>query len=362
MPTRSWRVIWETMAALVVSCLLAAMLGFAAHRASVCTVRGVAEVLSTGRGYMLLSIAKSVFWVFAVTIPFFWLFSPASAGVSGWQLTGMTMLGGFVFGIGAGINGACAYATMTRMVDGEAGMMLAVAGFVAGVFVFTLLLGAHWVPRPTQAPAQVTSLLHWAAILTLALAAWAVYEAVRLWRTRGPGTGVGELALADKYRLSSAAMVIGLAGAAIFLLFGSPGYTSTFQQVVEGVIGTRPYPATGRWVLLLAVLAGMLVSTLQRGGFRADWTPRLSWLRNIFGGALMGLGVALAPGGNDALVLYGIPSLSPHALPAFLAMVVGIVAALLVMRHAFGIVSRVECRNDIYYADASPSGDPTRRA
>jgi hypothetical protein len=106
----------------------------------------------------------------------------------------------------------------------------------------------------------------------------------------------------------------------------------------------------------------MFVSTLQRGGFRFDWTPRRAWLRNIFGGVLMGIGVALAPGGNDALVLYGIPSLSPHALPAFLAMAAGIAAALLVMRHGFGIVSHVECRNDIYYAEASPPGDPTKRA
>jgi hypothetical protein len=106
----------------------------------------------------------------------------------------------------------------------------------------------------------------------------------------------------------------------------------------------------------------MFVSTLQRGGFRFDWTPRRAWLRNIFGGVLMGIGVALAPGGNDALVLYGIPSLSPHALPAFLAMAAGIAAALLAMRHGFGIVSHVECRNDIYYAEASPPGDPTKRA
>jgi hypothetical protein len=156
-------------------------------------------------------------------------------------------------------------------------------------------------------------------------------------------------------------LLIGVAGGAIFLVFGSPGYTTTFQQVVEGVIGTRPYPAAGRWIILLSVLVGMLFSTLQRGGFRLDFTPRRAWLRNITGGMLMGLGVALAPGGNDALVLYGIPSLSPHALPAFIAMVVGIVAALLVMRHGFGIVSRVECRNDVYYANASPPGDPTRR-
>jgi hypothetical protein len=73
----------------------------------------------------------------------------------------------------------------------------------------------------------------------------------------------------------------------------------------------------------------------------------------------MGMGVALTPGGNDALVLYGIPSLSPHALPAFLAMVIGIVLGLWSMRAWFGIEMRVACRNDLYTAtEALPAEKP----
>ena len=62
----------------------------------------------------------------------------------------------------------------------------------------------------------------------------------------------------------------------------------------------------------------------------------------------MGLGAALAPGGNDVLVLYSLPIFSPHALPAFAAMAVGIFAGLLLMRAIFGIEMRVSCRNDRY--------------
>ena len=34
----------------------------------------------------------------------------------------------------------------------------------------------------------------------------------------------------------------------------------------------------------------------------------------------------MVPGGNDALLFHGIPTLSPHAVPAYLAMVLGIAA------------------------------------
>src|SRR5262245_13041519 len=340
------------MLTLILSCILAGVLGFAAHRASVCTVRGVAELTHSGTGFMLASIGKSALWVFAITIPAFLLLPQVETNVSGWQLTGWAMLGGLMFGIGAGLNGACAYATMTRMVDGEVGMLLTIVGFALGVVLFVLLLGNGVVTRPTRTPGLVPQMLTYAPIIGAVLLAWAAYEIVRLWRTRPPGATLKSMILAPQYRLSTSALLIGLASGAIFLMFGSPGYTTTFQQVVEGYIGSQPWPYYGRWVVLGAVLFGMLSSTFQRKSFRIDWRPRWSWLRNIFGGILMGFGTALLPGGNDALVLYGIPSLSPHALPAYAALVVGIFVALLTMRALFGIEMRVACRNDLYIADA----------
>ena len=104
------------MTALIVSCLFAATLGFAAHRASVCTVRAVTELTSSRTGYMFLSIAKSSVWVLVVTLPFFCLMPAECAKVSGWSLTYVAILGGFLFGVGAGLNGGCAVSTMARLV------------------------------------------------------------------------------------------------------------------------------------------------------------------------------------------------------------------------------------------------------
>lgn len=339
------------MLALVLACLLAVVLGFAAHRASVCTVRAVAELLSARTGYMLASMVKSVLWVALITFPVFWLVPGMAANIGGWQLTGIAVLGGFLFGLGAGLNGACAYSTMARLVDGEGGMLVTIAGFALGVLGFVVLLGGEWIVRPAASPARIGAVIGWAALVSLPLLLWAVYETSRLWRTRGT-RGLRDLVFARQYRLSTAALVIGGMGALVFLLYGASGYTSTFELVIEGLIGTRPYPAAARWALLLCVLAGMLASTLQRGSFRLDFRPRPAWWRNFAGGILMGFGVALAPGGNDMLVLYGIPSLSPHALPTFAAMLLGVALALLAMKVLLGVATRVQCRDDLFIADS----------
>ena len=90
------------MAILVFAVVLAMILGFAAHRASICTVRTIAEIMSARTGYMLASVGKSVLWVWAVTIPIFWLMPALGTGISGWSLTGYAMLGGLLFGVRSG--------------------------------------------------------------------------------------------------------------------------------------------------------------------------------------------------------------------------------------------------------------------
>jgi hypothetical protein len=282
----------------------------------------------------------------------FWLVPAAATGINGWSFTAAAVAGGFAFGLGAAINGGCAYSTMARFIDGDGRMLAAIVGFAIGVLGFILLVGSNWLARPAPAPAMVGSLLPWALAFAAAFVAWALYEAVRIWRTREATTRLVDLVCAPTYRLSTAALLIGLPGALLFLIYGAFGYTATFELVVEGALGTRSWPPTVRWLLLVAVLAGMLVSTLQRGTFRIDWRPRRAWLLNVGGGVLMGFGTALAPGGNDAIVLYGIPTLSPYALPAYGALVVGAVVGLAAMRAWFGIVSRVECRNDTFVSDS----------
>jgi len=334
------------MLALAFTAVLAAILGFATHRASVCTVRAVAELLSSRRGFMLASILKSILWASAVTIPFFLISMTMPPQAGAWQLSLAAVLGGFVFGVGAAMNGACVYSTMARLTDGEGGMFVAVVGFGFGILGFVALVDAGWLARPTQSLPRIGVLIGWVAVVVLA--AFALYEATRLWRTRPPAAGPRELVLARQYRLSTAALLIGVTAGAIYLIMGPYGYATTVQQGIEAALGRRVAPETARWVLLAAALFGMLVSTLQRKSFHLDWRPRPLWLMNFFGGALMGLGVALAPGGNDSLVLYAIPTLSPHALPAYAALALGIAAGLLTIRRLLRIETRVECRNDLY--------------
>ncbi|MBH0238643.1 YeeE/YedE thiosulfate transporter family protein [Methylobrevis albus] len=337
---------------LAVSFALAAVLGFAAHRASICTVRAVSELMSARTAYMLASVVKSALWVLVVAVPVLAL--TGGAGPPGWALTGWALLGGLLFGLGAGLNGACAYSTMARLVDGEAGMLLTILGFALGALLFLPLTAAGLAVPPKPAPGGLGHVVGLAAVLVPLLGLLAILELARLWRGRPRGHGIMGLVCARQYRMSTAAMLIGLAGGAVLVLQGPWGYTGTLAQGAEALAGARPPPGLERWLLIGAIFAGMALSTFQRGSFRPDLKPRALWLRHLAGGTAMGVGTALAPGGNDALVLYGMPGLSPHALPAYLGLLAGAAIGLLLVRHLLGIEMRVACRNDLFLTEHAP--------
>jgi hypothetical protein len=106
-------------------------------------------------------------------------------------------------------------------------------------------------------------------------------------------------------------------------------------------------PLTVNLLLFLALFGGMLLSAWQRGSLRLRWHRLQAWPRHFIGGAFMGAGAVLIPGGNDTLILKSLPGLSPHAIPASAALFCGIGATLLLMRLFTGKALNVDCTGDI---------------
>jgi uncharacterized protein len=336
-----------TVAILLLSLILAMALGFAAHRSSMCTVLAVAEVLSTGRAHLLASFVKIMLWTLVVTLPLMAWYPEALAARSLWKLSGIAVAGGFVFGVGAMLNGGCAISTLWKLGNGQVRMLVTLAASCVGVWGYTALsqAGALAPHAPASSPYAMPG--PWAVVLIAALGLWVVWEMARLWRTRRRGTGFRALVCSDFYRLSTAAALLGLSNGVLYALHGPWAYTNALGREIGSLAGAGAGPSGLIWGLFAAVVAGMAVSAWQRRSFALDWRPCLAWMSNAGGGLLMGLGAGMAAGGNDDLMLHGIPGFSPHALPAYLAMIAGIVLALTVRRRIQGVFTRVDVRDDI---------------
>src|SRR5260370_23642077 len=166
---------------------------------------------------------------------------------TGWQISTGALLGGFVFGLGAAINGACAFSTLARLADGQLAMLGALGGFVLGILGYFSLVDSGWLTPPSPSPSMVGLLIALTTVIDLPLIVWPFYEGVRLWRRRPPQSDIMVLLLAPQYRLSTAAMLIGLANGGLYLIYGAWGYTGTLQQTAEAVCfaGISPLRSAG---------------------------------------------------------------------------------------------------------------------
>ncbi|MDH3511783.1 MAG: YeeE/YedE family protein [Gammaproteobacteria bacterium] len=329
---------------------LAGLVGFFADRTSICTVKAVEEILTTRRACMLLSFAKTVLWVSGVSIGLIWWLGAATPERLGFAITWPTICGGLLFGVGAVLNGGCAFATLVRLGNGNVGMVLTLGGFAAGVVICELakVRGADIGYVETTVLVEFGFVSATAVGLTLCLLM--IVEVARLWRT-APTVQWSTRLLAAEYRLSTAAAVIGVSNGILYTLLGTWSYTHTLRRSVGPFVTPAVFRADQvsmpmLWWLFSALVLGVLVSAALKRDIVVNWRPGKAWRGYLSGGMLMGVGAAMVPGGNDVLLLNAIPGLSPHALPAYISMLAGITIALMIAKKRGGRWHVVDCHGD----------------
>ncbi len=319
---------------LALPALMGVLLGASAHRAGLCTVKAVAEIMTTGQAYFLWSFLKASLWTLGLL---------SVSAVAGFEadlsarplwLTGIA--GGIVFGVGAGLNGACSFSTLARLAEGHAVMLLTLVGWGLG------LLAMRGLASIPQGSMSSTTLPWWLFLPGLAWIVWEGGRVLRLVWRRGKGI------LSDgHWLLSLGVFLVALANSGLLLMDRPWSFTST-AICASGAAEVSPcaHPVT-LWIVSAAAMLAMVVSAMLRGSFRLRPIRLGSALRRLGAGSLMGIGAAMIPGGNDGLILFGIPSLSPHALPSWFGIVVGIWVALAVMRALGARVPTIRCKGDI---------------
>lgn len=327
--------------------LLAAFIGFSSHRASLCTVKAVAELLSSRRGFVLASFGKATVWV-AMIYGTLLLFLPSASGTfQVYEPRGLALLGGFLFGVGAAINGGCSLSTLQRLADGDLWMLLTLAGIGTGILAWSIADVSLGLTDAIHVPLIWPQLGFWAAGILAVLWMLAAWELVRLWRSRPRHLSLWRLPGVATYRLSTAALIIGLSGGLMYGLQGAWTYSNYFRTVIESIHRHSPPPGHFQAGLFAALLAGMVASALQRGSFKPHLSAATAGLtRRYVGGIIMGFGAATIPGGNDTLILTGIPTLSGWTLGAYAALLLGVASVLVGMRIFTGQSLHIECASD----------------
>jgi len=328
---------------MIISLGFAFVLGFAAHRAGVCTVAAVKEVMTSGSARQFAGFFKVVLWVILVNGIAQWWWPDLVKESVRYQLTPFVFFGGLIFGIGAGVNGGCSFSTISKIAQGEIHAAFTLPAFVAGAYLFSYYASDIDVFHVSSNQVSVKQPDFY---IIIALLVWACYELVKIVWPFVTGKATYRSLLARRYRLSSGAALIGICSGLLYLLHGRWAYSSgVLDYFVPSSTRTPLDGHVAAW-LFLAVLSGAVISaTLSRQlsfSFARD-----NWHRNIAGGLLMGAGAAMIPGGNGKLLLHDLPDLAVNALFAYLFMVIGITVTLMVHKRIYGVLGTVSCGGDV---------------
>lgn len=293
---------------LAIALMAAAGMGFAIQQGGTCMVSALDHLVTRRSPGKLAALAECGVWTSALGLGAM-LAGLHFAASPGFPLGAATVAGGLFLGIGAWVNGACVFGSIARIGGRDWHYLLTPPGYLLGAMAHHAVRGDYSAPL-APAPMQSTGLL----LALLVIASLGVSFAA--WRRAGRG-------LAALWDYRHATLAIGLSFVVLAVLAGPWTYTEALARIAHG-------KAAPRWedaALFAALLGGAIA-----GGRAAPGMARWSLHRALLcltGGALMGLGGSLVPGGNDNLILVGLPGLQPHAWIAIGAMSLAITAGLL---------------------------------
>jgi toxin CptA len=306
--------------AFAVAAVCAGLMGFAIQRGGTCLLAAIDEVVSKRRANRLLALGEASLLVAAGMVAAQLLgilpMAPRAFAITGW-----TVLGGMIMGLGAYVAGACVFGAIARIGNGEPAYFLVPLGFFLGC-VAALRLGMDRLPHAVAAHSPVLAdALVFAGPLFL-LVSWRLGRLAYFARRR-------EL-LSHVWSSHVATGIIGVTFVILFCAVGAWNYTDYIAETARHM-GSR---LSDRGLLLLALFGGALLGGWTAGRIKPVRPTVAAIARCLAGGIMLGLGGSLVPGANDGLILLGLPLLYPHAWVAFASMLLTIAAALLVQQRA----------------------------
>jgi hypothetical protein len=288
--------------------LLTFALGVALARVSLCAVGALQQLIAARQydGLLRLLLATSGAGVALLLLAGL---APGRVLLPGEGATHAgAITGGLLLGLGALINGGCYLGSVLYLGSGNLNFLLTLVGIAGGEYAGSLASG---LASPTGASLRMSMGPAW----IVGTAGFILIILFALVRGRGR----------ERWLAIGAGLLAGL----VYARHPGWSYGTVLESIAHGRYGAMSWAAN---LAALLLFAGAVSGALYAGRFALQWPTLMRSLRCLAGGAIMGLGAARVPGGNDLLLLWAIPGLTIYGALAYGSMLFVIAAGLLLGR------------------------------
>lgn len=301
---------------------LAFIVGFAIQRGSVCAVVAAKQLVLRRRWSRTRAYLVAACWSLVVLVPLAWLLPEQIHLADSYPVTALLLGVSALYGLGAYINGSCAFGTLSGLTRGNLNYAATVVGIFFGAALSSQIgpIASGSLQLSASSLSQPSTMGLVVLILALAVVLHAVsrhYKYSRRWS--GPLT---ELLVARRWRVAPSVAILGVAGGLLYAAAGDWTYMAVLSERAASLTQSSTDSMEARPILAtLAVVSGGVLAAKLSGRFAWRRANVSEATRKVLGGAVMSFAAASIPGGNDMLLLYGLPSLSLYAIAAYVTMI-----------------------------------------
>ena len=308
------------------------LVGFAMKRGGLCTYAAVTQMVNEKRMERMMVFLGVAAWATVIILPLHWLYpQEISLSFTHNDLL-IALVGGAVLGLGAFLNKGCFFGTFVALVSGNMNYIATLFGLSVGVAVAKLYL-ADIMPNTleaTLAHESSTSTYAWVVFMLIFAVFMALSMKLKNDNFLKKRTGLDIL----HWQSVFAMIAIGLGGALLYAMVSGWNYSDVLTNTTSHLIGTQEMPASFTAVLsTLSMVIGGITAAVTAKEFSLSKARMYLVLGCFAGGALMGASSMFIPGGNDGLLLKGIPSLAPHAFVGYASMLVSMLVLVYFFRN-----------------------------
>lgn len=312
------------VSALLIS--LGFLVGFSVGQGSTCAVSAAKEVFEERRAHLLAGFALAAGVAGLICLPLSWsLMGPVH--LAGEMAIGLPLFAGAaLLGLGAVVNDACLFGTLSRISKGEVRFLAVPVGLALG-FAVADVAGLRGAGSGSPNRLGQPSIVGYAAVAGFGLLFGFAWLSLKR---------AGDAAAPDRWSLRTAMIVLGIGGALLFAI--EPGWT--YADELKRDVAIRPLMVmlgagaigwTGTAVAVATLAAASAAGFVARH-FRFSRPDARGIARSFVGGAVMGIGSVLVPGGNDTLLLWSLPAATMSGILAY-AIMTAVVFVLMAILH-----------------------------